>query len=101
MNISMTNKELSKLNIEYILSTVDLNENQTKYDPLTKEQFNQLIGSNKTECKVSFKEYNIQVKASGGIKTYADAINLINAGATRLGTSSGVDIILEEGNKND
>lgn len=29
------------------------------------------------------------VKASGGIKTKADALNLINAGANRLGTSSG------------
>jgi len=39
------------------------------------------------------KEYNIQVKASGGIKTYKDALNLINVGASRLGTSSGVQIV--------
>ena len=42
------------------------------------------------------KPYGLEVKASGGIKTYQDAINLINAGASRLGTSSGVDIILGE-----
>jgi len=33
------------------------------------------------------------VKASGGIKTYEDAVKLIRAGATRIGTSSGVVII--------
>ncbi len=39
------------------------------------------------------KEYGIQVKASGGIKTFKDAKKLIEAGASRLGTSSGVQII--------
>lgn len=38
---------------------------------------------------------NIGVKASGGIKTFGDAQALIDAGATRLGTSSGVNIIKE------
>ncbi|WP_327192013.1 deoxyribose-phosphate aldolase [Thermosipho atlanticus] len=33
------------------------------------------------------------VKASGGIKTYEDAINMIKAGATSIGTSSGVSIV--------
>ena len=44
------------------------------------------------------KPYGLEVKASGGIKNYESAIALINAGATRLGTSSGVDIILGEKN---
>lgn len=35
----------------------------------------------------------IEVKASGGVKTYEDAIKMITAGATRIGTSSGVAII--------
>ncbi|HVU05712.1 MAG TPA: deoxyribose-phosphate aldolase [Polyangiaceae bacterium] len=35
-----------------------------------------------------------RVKASGGIKTAREAIELISAGATRLGTSSGVSILL-------
>ena len=35
------------------------------------------------------------VKASGGIRTYDDALKMINAGANRLGTSSGVAIINE------
>lgn len=34
------------------------------------------------------------VKASGGIQTYEDAMRMIHAGANRLGTSAGVDIIL-------
>ncbi len=33
------------------------------------------------------------VKASGGVKTYEDAVNMIKAGANRLGTSSGVAIV--------
>ena len=36
------------------------------------------------------------VKASGGIKTYEDAIKMINAGANRLGTSSGIAIVNAE-----
>jgi deoxyribose-phosphate aldolase len=32
------------------------------------------------------------LKASGGVRTFEDAINMINAGATRLGTSSGVTL---------
>ncbi len=38
---------------------------------------------------------NIGVKASGGIRTFKDAQALIDAGATRLGTSSGVSIMDE------
>ncbi|NYE58322.1 deoxyribose-phosphate aldolase [Carboxydothermus ferrireducens] len=34
-----------------------------------------------------------EVKASGGIRSFADAIKMIEAGATRLGTSSGVLIM--------
>lgn len=33
------------------------------------------------------------IKASGGIKTFADALELLRAGATRLGTSSGVALV--------
>ena len=38
----------------------------------------------------------IGVKASGGIKTYDDAIKMINAGADRLGTSSSIAIVKSE-----
>lgn len=37
----------------------------------------------------------IGIKASGGIKTKADMISMIDAGATRIGTSSGVQIMSE------
>jgi len=39
------------------------------------------------------------LKASGGVRTYEDAVKMINAGATRLGTSSGVSIVSEEQEK--
>lgn len=35
------------------------------------------------------------VKASGGVRNYQDAINMINAGATRIGASSSISIIEE------
>jgi len=35
------------------------------------------------------------VKAAGGIRTYADAVAMIKAGATRLGASAGVKIVQE------
>ncbi len=35
------------------------------------------------------------VKAAGGIRTYADAIAMITAGANRIGTSTGVSILKE------
>ncbi len=36
------------------------------------------------------------VKASGGIRNYHTALNMIEAGATRLGTSAGVRLVAEE-----
>lgn len=36
---------------------------------------------------------HIQIKASGGIRTYAFAKELVDAGATRLGCSAGVEIV--------
>ncbi|MFH0703181.1 MAG: deoxyribose-phosphate aldolase [bacterium] len=37
--------------------------------------------------------YGVKVKASGGIKDRNKAVNMIEAGAARIGTSSGVNII--------
>lgn len=42
-----------------------------------------------------------EVKASGGVRTYEDALKMIEAGATRIGTSNGVDIVLKKGKEND
>src|SRR3989454_1100520 len=36
-----------------------------------------------------------QIKAAGGIRSYAEALQLLQAGASRLGTSSGIKIIEE------
>jgi len=54
------------------------------------------VGAKVENVKIMYdavKDYGLQVKASGGIKTKADAEKLIEAGAVRLGTSSGVAII--------
>ncbi len=42
-----------------------------------------------------------EVKASGGVRTYEDAMKMIEAGATRIGTSNGVDIINQRRNQSD
>lgn len=44
---------------------------------------------------VAVKEAGLGVKASGGVRTYADACAMIDAGATRIGTSGGVSIVKE------
>ena len=38
----------------------------------------------------------IPIKASGGIRHLSQAIDLINAGASRLGTSQGLQILNEQ-----
>ncbi len=54
----------------------------------------EIINKNKNEI--------LEIKASGGIKTYEQAKKMIEAGATRLGTSSGVEIMKEsKGEKNE
>jgi len=37
--------------------------------------------------------HHVGIKASGGIKTYEQAIAMINAGASRIGTSSGISML--------
>ncbi len=52
----------------------------------------------KTEHVRLMKKYageDVQVKAAGGIRSWAEAKAMIEAGATRLGTSNGVKIIEE------
>jgi deoxyribose-phosphate aldolase len=38
----------------------------------------------------------IKIKASGGIKTYDSAVEYIQAGADRIGTSAGVAIMQQQ-----
>ena len=40
-----------------------------------------------------YKNEKLQIKASGGIRDFETANSMINAGATRIGTSSGVRIV--------
>ncbi len=39
---------------------------------------------------------DVGVKASGGIKNFEDALNMLDAGANRIGASSGVTIVTDE-----
>lgn len=43
---------------------------------------------------------NAKVKAAGGVRTYDDAIKMIESGAERLGTSGGVAIVKGQEHKN-
>lgn len=52
----------------------------------------------KVEHVVLMRKYahkDIQIKASGGIRSYDDFMAMVDAGATRIGTSSGVKIVEE------
>ncbi len=44
---------------------------------------------------------NALVKASGGVRTFEDATKMILAGASRIGTSNGVDIVSRRSKEND
>ena len=52
-------------------------------------------GANIETVKLINKHKNdvLEIKASGGIKTESEAISFIEAGATRIGTSHGVEIV--------
>lgn len=54
------------------------------------------VGAKVEDVKLMYetvKDAGIQVKASGGIRDRQTAIDMLNAGAERLGTSSGVKIV--------
>lgn len=54
------------------------------------------VGAKVEDVELMYQTVNfagLQVKASGGIRDKETAINMINAGAVRLGTSSGVKIV--------
>ncbi|MBQ2984677.1 MAG: deoxyribose-phosphate aldolase [Candidatus Gastranaerophilales bacterium] len=57
------------------------------------------VGAKVEDVKLMYdivSPHGLFVKASGGIKDYAKAKALVEAGAMRLGTSSGVEIIMGE-----
>jgi len=54
------------------------------------------VGAKEEDVKLMFEtvsKYGLEVKASAGIRDKQKAIKMIEAGATRLGTSSGVAIV--------
>ena len=54
------------------------------------------VGAKAEDVKLMFdtvKDAGLKVKASGGIRDRQAALDMINAGAVRLGTSSGVKIV--------
>ena len=56
------------------------------------------VGAKAEDVKLMFdtvKNSGLQVKASGGIRDKETALKMIEAGAVRLGTSSGVKIVLD------
>lgn len=55
----------------------------------------QTTGATVEDVKImkSIAEDKAQVKASGGVRSYEDAVAMVEAGATRIGTSNGVDIM--------
>lgn len=57
------------------------------------------VGAKAEDVKLMYetvKEAGLEVKASGGIRDKKAALDMIEAGATRLGTSSGVKIVSSE-----
>jgi len=48
--------------------------------------------------RIDSRVFKMKVKASGGIRTYIDAVSMIEAGADRIGASAGV-AIMEESTK--
>lgn len=79
-------KELENLCNLCVKYNVDFAKTSTGYAPK---------GANVKDVKAMKKHLGdaVRIKASGGIKTKKDAKELIEAGATRLGTSSGIKLI--------
>lgn len=53
-------------------------------------------GATAENVKIMFEavsKLGLKVKASGGVRDYKSAVELINAGASRIGTSAGIEII--------
>lgn len=57
-------------------------------------KFGATVDAIKLMCE-TVNPYGVQVKASGGIRGYNDFVAAVEAGATRIGTSCGVEICLE------
>ncbi len=86
---ALTEKEIRTASILCANNGADFVKTSTGFHPL---------GGAKVEHVRLIKDTignRAEIKASGGIKTYADMMKFIEAGATRIGTSSGVSILDE------
>lgn len=91
--------------VKVIIETVLLNENQKiKVSKIVKESGADFIktstgfaGGGATIADVALmRQYvgpDLGIKAAGGVRNYDDAVAMAKAGATRIGTSSGVQIL--------
>jgi len=86
----LTNDEIKKCCDLYGVAGVDFLKTSTGYAE---------TGATIEAVKLmrSFLADNVNIKASGGIRTYAFARQLIDAGATRLGCSASVQIVNAQG----
>lgn len=94
--------------LKVIIETCYLTEDEiVKMTEICNETFVQFIktstgfgtrGASLDDLSIINKHKNelLEIKASGGIKTFKDASSFIEAGATRLGTSSSVQIMKED-----
>lgn len=94
--------------VKVIIETSDLNKNEiVKACLICKNAGAHFIKTSTgyTKCGAKIEDIklikktvpDLEIKASGGIRTFKKAIQMIKAGATRIGTSTGVAII--EGKK--
>ncbi len=105
--ISSIKKTMEKRILKVIIETSILNEEEKiKASEMVKKSGANFVktstgfsqgGATKEDILLIRKAVgdNFGIKASGGIKTYQQAVELINAGATRIGSSSSVKIMEE------
>lgn len=101
--VEVVNKHLVKVIIETILLT---DEEKIRACEIAKNAGAHFVKTSTGFSKGGATEYDVRlmkkivgssigVKASGGIRTFEDAMKMIKAGASRIGTSSGVKIVEE------
>lgn len=111
--LKLVRKAVPTTTIKLILETGLLTKEEIKYaselgvkskwDFIKTSTRIQTTGATIEDVKIMKKIANnkCKVKASGGVRNYNDAIALIKAGAERIGTSNGVEIIEGRSTKSD
>ncbi|NLY36441.1 MAG: deoxyribose-phosphate aldolase [Tissierellia bacterium] len=91
--------ETSQLSDEQIIKACELSDNAGADFVKTSTGF---LGQGATldQVKLMHKHSRAKVKASGGIRSLEDALSMIEAGASRLGSSSGIVIMQQLGHEN-